>query len=120
MGAGLSNSYISNPTQIPRVVVDTYTGNGAASQGITTPFQPDFVLVMCPDTGSAHLISMKTRDMAGTRSIWVVSADPTKPKSNDTSITGIATDGFTVVSGDGFNNAGIAYYYVAIKAGGYF
>jgi hypothetical protein len=87
--------------------VGTYTGNAAATQNITTGFQPDFVMVKRDTAVGAHY---KTTALgSNTETLWLSAT----VKSASGYINSLNATGFTVGTTD--NAGGGTFYYVAFK-----
>lgn len=87
--------------------VGTYTGNAAATQNITTGFQPDFVMVKRDTAVGAHY---KTTALgSNTETLWLTAT----VKSTSGYINSLNATGFTVGTTD--NAGGGTFYYVAFK-----
>ena len=90
----------------------TYVGNGVDGRPITgLGFQPDVVLVK---SEGDEIATLRTATMPAGRSKEMI--DASALAANE--IASLDPDGFTVGSAAEVNREGVAYYWVAFKAGG--
>lgn len=92
--------------------VGSYVGNGSAGHGITgIGFQPDAVIIKSNTTVTNQSIAVESDSLNAGKSADFGSI----ATNNSTRITSLDADGFTVGTGNGTNDNGTTYFYVAIK-----
>lgn len=118
MGFGLNNTFISQPSLIPRATTGTYTGNGAASQTVSTAVAPSTVWITGFPAGVASLWGSCMRDSNG-------NTQAVRLAYLTVAVFGATTDialngGYNFVVRNDFNVAATTYYFTVLENGGSF
>ena len=112
IGAGATASGALTPSENFKAVI--YTGNGGTQAITGVGFKPDFVWLKNRDGNTWHNLHNSTR--GATKHLYSNASN-----AEDTTADGLTSfdsDGFTLGSGNGFNNSGVDFVAWCWKANG--